>query len=116
MSYGRSSAAIDGIVDYATDGDQTFDVVWLRRSLGICGYLERMHLLSCSDRAVLSLAIMAAPRGGSGADELLVTFGGTRDELLARVEAALRPTEAEPPQDRQLKTMLCAELLKAWSA
>ncbi|MGW0043623.1 hypothetical protein [Rhodococcus sp. NPDC003348] len=100
----------------APDGARKLDVIWLRRSLGICGYLERVHSLSSSDRPLVTFAIMWAPYGGSRPEDLLVTFGVHRAEFHSLLAAALAPKNAEDPQARNLKKLLHDDLVRAWNA
>jgi hypothetical protein len=91
-------------------------IVWLRRSLGICTYLERTASLRPADRALVSFAIMWAPYGGSSAEDLMVTFGVRRAQFVGRVAQVLDPVAAEDEQVRRLKNALREELVAAWTA
>lgn len=92
------------------------DVIWLHRSLGICGYLERCRLLAPAERALVTFAIMEAPYGGSGPEELLVTFGVRSSDFLERIGVVLCPKETDRKQVRELKMILRNDLLRMWSS
>jgi hypothetical protein len=95
---------------------RNLDGIWLRRSLGICDYLEKVRSLTNRDRAVVSFAIMWAPYGGSERDELFVTFGLHPAEYAALLTSVLTPTESDREEARELKSLLREDLELAWSS
>lgn len=87
---------------------------WLRRSTHICSFLETANALGRSDRLLVSFAIMWAPYGGSGSEELLVTFGFDRARFVSRLGAALTPAGTERPEVQKAKALLLNDLMSAW--
>ncbi len=96
------------------EGFENLDVNWVRRSHGVCGYLEAVHALSPSERALVTFAITWAPYGGAHPEELLVAFGVQRVKFIALLKTALESDTAEAERVQELKRMLRDDLVGAW--
>lgn len=98
-----------------TRSKNDFDVVWVRRALGICRYLEAVHALPPRNRSIVAFAVMWAPYGGSSSTELLVTFGMARSKFLSALVGTLAPNPSEKKQVQELKTSLRDDLIECWT-
>ncbi len=92
------------------------DAAWLRRSLGVCSFLEQSRALCPADGAVVTFAVRWAPFGGSSQEDLLVTFGVGRARFVSMLRAALTPRDSDVHQARELKRTLFTELAESWGA
>lgn len=94
---------------------RALDAVWFHRSIGVCNFLAKTHVLSDCERALVTFGIMWAPHGGSDAEDLFVTFGLTRSEYLSLIFATLAPAVNETKQTQNFKRVLHNDLSRAWA-
>ncbi|WP_137872977.1 hypothetical protein [Rhodococcus sp. Q] len=92
------------------------DAAWLRRSLGVCSFLEQSRALCPTDGAVVTFAVKWAPFGGPSPEDLLVTFGVSRAKFVSMLRAALAPRDSDVHQAREMKRKLFTELAESWGA
>lgn len=92
------------------------DAAWLRRSLGVCNFLEQSRALCPADGAVVTFAVRWAPFGGSSPEDLLVTFGVGRARFVSMLRTALTPRDNDVHQAREMKRTLLTELAEPWGA
>ncbi|MFD9550643.1 Zn-ribbon domain-containing OB-fold protein [Nocardia salmonicida] len=98
------------------DDSETWRLAWVRSSLHQCDLLVRSRSVNVQAKSLIKFAIRWAPFGGADPNELLVTFGVSRERFIRLMKDALCTQGRDNWSARSMKSKLLAALLSMWNA
>ncbi|MEV0550645.1 OB-fold domain-containing protein [Nocardia salmonicida] len=91
-------------------------LAWVLSSLDQCDLLVGSRSVNSQEKSLIKFAIRWAPLGGADPNELLVTFGVSRERFIRLLKDALCARGSDNRSARSTKSRLLATLVAAWKA